>query len=154
DRRAAMTKLTSLDLFSCVGCQALGFKRAGIAVTEMCEIVPWRREQLRRNWPHVEIHEDIKTLRPKPADITTGGPPCQGTSRIALVHGYRDGSTLWRQMLRCGIEARSEWFVVEQPPAIAGWEEQVIEDLVRYGMHVAVFEFGAHDLGAPYPRRR
>lgn len=57
-------------------------------------------------------------------------------------------------MLEAGLDAGCEWFVVEQPPGNAAWEAQVAADLRDTGRHVAVFEFGAHDVGAPYIRRR
>jgi hypothetical protein len=57
-------------------------------------------------------------------------------------------------MLCAGIDAGAEWIVVEQPPGNASWEAKVDRHLCRAGYHVARFEFGAHDVGAPYPRRR
>jgi site-specific DNA-cytosine methylase len=146
--------LNVLDLFSCVGCHALGMERAGHRTVALCESKSWRRERLAQNFPGVLIHHDVRDFEPPPADVCFGGPPCQATSVAAAIHGYRTGASLWPAMLRCGLAAGAEWFVVEQPPGNAAWEAEVAADLSRAGRHVAVFEFGAHDLGAPYPRRR
>ncbi len=143
-----------LDLFSCVGCHALGMERAGHETVALCESNAWRRERLTQNFPGVPIYDDVRTAAPPQADVCFGGPPCQATSVAAAIHGYRTGESLWPAMLRCGLDAGAEWFVVEQPPGHAAWEAEVAESLSRVGRHVAVFEFGAHDVGAPYIRRR
>lgn len=146
--------LRSLDLFSCVGCHALGFQRAGIETVAFCEINSSRRAVIARHFPGVPVHDDVRTIAPPPADIAIGGPPCQRTSVAAAVHGYRTGESLWPYMLDAVGQARADWIVVEQPPGNAAWEAEVAGDLRGTGRHVARFEFGAHDVGAPYPRRR
>lgn len=35
--------MKALDLFSCIGCHAIGFDRAGIRTVQFCEVDPWRR---------------------------------------------------------------------------------------------------------------
>ena len=148
--------MRSLDLFSCVGCHALGFQRAGIETDEFCEIDPFRRRILGKNFPGIPIHDDIRTFIPKrwrPA-ICIGGPPCQATSVAAAISGKRTGATLWPDMLRVILAAEPHFVVVEQPPGNSAWEAKVSHDLSRDGFYVARFEFGAHDVGAPYIRRR
>jgi site-specific DNA-cytosine methylase len=144
----------SLDLFSCVGCHALGFQRAGIETTALCEVSPFRRFILRRHFPEVPIYDDVRTIPTVRADIVIGGPPCQATSVAAAASGKRTGDTLWPEMLRVGLDAGTEWFVVEQPPGNKEWEAKVYGDLSKSGFHVGRFEFGACDIGAPFLRRR
>lgn len=146
--------MRSLDLFSCIGCHAKGFERAGFQTVALCEINPWRRERLREQWPETPIYDDVRSSIPHRAEVVFGGPPCQGTSVAAAVHGYRTGATLWPAMFKRGLQADAEWFVVEQPPGNAEWEDAVSDSLADYGYHVARVEFGACDVGAPYPRRR
>lgn len=147
--------MKSLDLFSCVGCHAIGFERAGIETVALCEANETRRGELQHHFPKVQIHDDVRSLRDIPrADITIGGPPCQRTSVAAAIHGYRDGESLWPYMLHLGLCRGSDWFVVEQPPGNAAWETEVACSLSNAGRHVARFEFGACDVGAPYIRRR
>lgn len=150
--------IKSVDLFSCVGCHAFGMKRAGIETISLCENKEWRRNHLRRNFPHIPIYDDVRTFRPfrdRSRDtILIGGPPCQKTSVASAIHGYRSGESLWPEMHRVGLDMEAEWFVVEQPTGNATWEAEVSSDLSRSGYHVARFEFGANDIGAPYLRRR
>lgn len=148
--------LRSIDLFSCVGCHALGFRRAGIEVSQLIEINPIRRRVLAANFPGIYIHDDALTFRGTPgtADIVFGGPPCQRTSVASAIHGYRDGTSLWPEMLRIGQHVGAEWIVLEQPPGNQAWEEEVAAGLAGIGRHVARAEFEARDVGAPYPRRR
>lgn len=144
--------IRSLDLFSCIGCHALGFRRAGIATAVLCEIDEWRRGVLKRNFAGVPIYDDIHDMPPLHADVAFGGPPCQGTSVAAAIHGKRDGRSLFPEMLR--VSALCEWVVVEQPPGNKKWEATVSRGLAATGRHVARLEFAACDVGAPYPRRR
>ena len=147
--------MKSLDLFSCIGCHALGFQRAGIETWELCESVPERRAELEKLFPGVFIHEDVTDLWPIPcADIVVGGPPCQRTSVAAAIHGHRTGASLWPYMLQIYLYSGADWCVVEQPPGNLAWETEVSRTLSQAGRHVARFEFGARDLGAPYLRRR
>ncbi len=83
-----------------------------------------------------------------------GGPPCQATSVASAIHGYRSGDSLWPDMLRVGLHAGAEWFVVEQPAGNAKWETDVSSNLADLGRHVAKLEFEGRDIGAPYERRR
>jgi DNA (cytosine-5)-methyltransferase 1 len=149
--------LKVLDLFSCVGCHAEGLHDAGPFVTvQFVESNPRRRAELAAVFPGVPVHDDVRTFTaPRGfADVVVGGPPCQRTSVAAAIHGYRNGESLWPDMLRIGDDVGAEWVVVEQPPGNKAWEAEVADDLRRSGRHVARVEFGACDLGAPYPRRR
>ena len=145
-----------LDLFSCIGCHAVGFHRAGFATARFIEINPVRRAVLARHFPDVPQHDDVHTYRGRPSEagIVVGGPPCKGTSVAAAVSGNRDGRTLWPAMLRVVQDVRPEWVVVEQPAGNAGWEANVACDLTRAGYHSARLEFEARDVGAPFERRR
>jgi site-specific DNA-cytosine methylase len=146
--------LRALDLFSCVGCHALGMQRAGIPTVALCESNQWRRSCLAKQFPGVPIHKDARSFEGIKANVVIGGPPCQRTSVASAIHGKRTGESLWPHMLRIGLNVAAEWFVVEQPPGNAAWEAEVGNDLSNSGRHVARIEFGANDIGAPYLRRR
>ena len=146
-----------LDLFSCIGNHKIGFDYAGgFQTVAFVEARLWRRERLAAEHPGIAIHDDVRTYRGTQgeADIIVGGPPCQQTSVAAAVHGYRSGTSLWRDMLRIGLDVGAEWIVVEQPTGNAEWEGNVSGDLARAGYHTARFEFEARDVGSPYERRR
>jgi site-specific DNA-cytosine methylase len=148
----------SLDVFSCLGCHAIGFQRAGIETATFCEINPFRRAELIKRFPGKKIYEDIRepgVYHSPKADIVIGGPPCQKTSKAAAIHARRTGESLWRYMPGLARAVGAEWLVVEQPPGNAAWEAEVGDYLSRVsGMHVGRIEFGACDVGAPYLRRR
>jgi len=152
-----LRKLRVLDLFSCVGNHRIGFENAGTFETVAhVEKSPFRRQILAKRFPGTPLHEDVRSYQGKhgEADIIVGGPPCQRTSVASAIHGYRSGDSLWPDMLRIGLDMGAEWFVVEQPPGNKIWEAEVADDLSRAGFHSARLEFGACDVGAPYPRRR
>lgn len=147
--------MNALDLFSCIGCHAIGLARAGIETVAFCESNESRRKVLAWQFPGKPIYDDIRTMRDCPvAQVVIGGPPCQRTSVAAAIHGYRNGESLWPYMLHIGLLSGADWFVVEQPPGNAAWEAEVACSLSNAGRHVARFEFGACDVGAPYLRRR
>lgn len=147
--------MRTIDLFSCIGCHAIGFERAGLGKPiAMVEKNEFRRRVLAEGFPGVPLFDDVETYEPEPADIVFGGPPCQETSVGAAIHGTRTGRSLWHTMFRIGLHAGAEWIVVEQPPGHAAWETQVCRDLSGADRHVAKLSFCACDLGAPYIRRR
>lgn len=147
--------MRALDLFSCIGCHAIGFGRAGITTAAFCEADETRRDELSHQFPEIPVHDDVRTLRDFPeVDIVIGGPPCQQTSVAAAVHGHRSGESLWPYMLHIYLCSGAEWAVVEQPPGNKAWETEVAVSLAAAGRNVARFEFGACDVGAPYLRRR
>ena len=144
-----------IDLFSCVGCHAVGFERAGLPkLKAMVELCGYRRAVLAGNFPGTPIHDDVRNFQPPTADVVFGGPPCQETSVAAAVHGKRTGRSLWSEMLRIGIAAKAKWIVVEQPPGNPAWEAEACGDLSDHRFPCARIECGACDGGAPYIRRR
>ena len=150
-----MGGLRVLDLFSCIGCHAIGLKRVGgFETIAFCEASSFRRGLLSRYHPGIAIYDDVRAMPLVTADIVFGGPPCQATSVAAAIHGKRSGESLWPDMLRLGVNSGAEWIVVEQPPGNAAWEAKVSGDLSQAGWHVAKLEFEARDVGAPYERRR
>lgn len=148
--------LTSIDLFSCIGCHALGFSRAGIKTIALCENQPERIAILARRFPGIPIYEDVRGFTyPLKPDIVIGGPPCQSTSMASAIHGRRTGAhSLWPYMLQVCVTLRPSWVVVEQPIGNKGWEAQVSRGLLAAGYHVARAQLAACDFGAPYLRRR
>src|SRR4051812_45612286 len=57
----------ALDLFSCIGCHAIGFERAGIETKALCEISPWRRSILSNRFPKAELYGAIELCPNVPA---------------------------------------------------------------------------------------
>lgn len=82
---------------SSVGGLDLGLHRAGHNTVFLCEVDPWRRTVLKRHWPGVPIHPDLKELRASDipeCDLFVGGTPCQDLSNAgkrAGLDGERSG---------------------------------------------------------------
>jgi len=105
-----------LDLFSGIGGFALSARWAGIETVGFCEIEEFPRKVLRKNFPGVPIHHDIKELdgsEYEGIDIITGGYPCQPFSRAGKQKGTEDDRHLWPEMLRVIKQARPSWVICE-----------------------------------------
>lgn len=119
----ASERLTVLDLFSGIGGFSLGLERTGgFRTIAFCEIEPFQRAVLRKHWPEVPCHDDVRTLtaarleadglaRP---DVICGGFPCQdvsGNGKRAGLKGARSG--LWFEYLRLIGEIRPRYVIIE-----------------------------------------
>lgn len=87
--------LKVLDLFSGIGGFSEGLERTGgFETVQFCEIDPYCQRVLRKHWPEVPIHDDIKTLFPNSAGAqcpgkTGGGNHCEGRSTVRFDGGSR-----------------------------------------------------------------
>ena len=106
-----------LDLFSGIGGFALAAQMAGgIKTAAFCEIDPWARQVLAKNFPNVPIHDDVRTLDPAnygPIDLITGGYPCQPFSLSGKRLGEEDDRHLWPAMRTIIERARPRWVLCE-----------------------------------------
>lgn len=106
-----------LDLFSGIGGFALAAQMVGgIETVGFCEIDPWARKVLAKNFPGVPCHEDVKTLDPKnygTIDLITGGYPCQPFSLAGKRGGEDDDRHLWPEVRRIIEAARPRWVLCE-----------------------------------------
>jgi len=149
-----------LDLFSGIGGFSLGLERAGMRTVAFCEIEPFCRAVLTKHWPHVPIHDDIRSLRVERgcADVVCGGFPCQpfSTASAGKRGGVSDDRFLWPEMLRIVSECQPSWVIGEN---VAGIESlalrQVVSDLEGAGYEVAPpFEIPACAVGHDHRRSR
>ncbi len=127
-----------LDLFSGIGGFALAAQMAGgIKTVAFCEIDPWARLVLAKNFPNVPIHDDVKTLNPSDygtIDLITGGYPCQPFSLSGKRKGEDDDRHLWPEVLRITAAARPRWLVCENVIGhITLGLDQVLDDLAGIG---------------------
>ena len=114
--------LRHLDLFSGIGGFSLAAKQlGGIRTTQFVEIDPDAQTVLRSHFPGVPIHSDIRDYHPEPGefDLLTMGFPCTGTSNAGTRTGLKHpASSLWREGLRCLIEAQPRFCIIEQPEGV------------------------------------
>lgn len=106
-----------LDLFSGIGGFALAAKMVGgIETVGFCEIEPWARKVLKKNFPEIPCHDDVKTLKGNEygtIDLITGGYPCQPFSLAGKRKGQKDDRHLWPEVLRIIEKARPRMVLCE-----------------------------------------
>ncbi len=121
-----------LDLFSGIGGFAIAAQSAGYRTIGFSEIEPYACKILKRHWPDVPNHGDIRNIRGVRADLVTGGFPCQPFSVAGKQRGAADDRHLWPEMCRVIAEARPAWVLGENVPGIIGMElDNVLADLER-----------------------
>jgi len=125
-------------------------------IISFVEIDPFCQKVLKKHWPNVPIHSDIRSYKHNGTnvDLLTGGPPCQRTSTLAAITGKRTGETLWPEMARVITEIAPAWVLVEQPAGNKKWEAQVKMDLESIRYFTARLERKASVFGAPHQRKR
>ena len=148
-----------LDLFSGIGGFALAAKMVGgIETVGFCEIHPWARRVLNKNFPGVPIHNDIKTLNPENyerIDLITGGFPCQPYSTSGKRRGSSDDRALWPDLLRVVAGTKCRWLVGENVAGITNMElDRIIIDLAGIGYASRIFDIPASGVGAFHRRHR
>ena len=128
------------SLFSGIGGFDLGLERAGYDIAWQVENNEYCREVLKKHWPAVPCHYDIKTIDwrdiPK-VDLVCGGFPCQPFSVAGKRRGAADDRYLWPEVVRCLDALRPTWFLGENVPGLINLAlDQVCTDLERLGYTV------------------
>ena len=150
--------LTVLDLFSGIGGFSLGLERAGMKTIQFVEIDPFCRKVLKKHWPEVPQHDDIKTYTGTPgfADVICGGFPCQDLSYAGKgegIEGARSG--LWKEYARIIGEVRPRYAIVENVSALLSRGLGVVlGDLAEIGYNAEWHCLSAGGIGAPHRRNR
>ena len=121
-----------IDLFSGIGGFSVAAHALGWQTRVFCEIMPFPQAVLRKNFPCVPIHDNIKTLtkqklidygwNPNLPTVLTGGFPCQPFSVAGKRKGADDDRYLWPEMLRVIQEAQPAWVVGENVGGFATME--------------------------------
>lgn len=160
--------LRVLDLFSGIGGFSLGLERTGgFETVAFCEIDPFARAVLAKNFPGVPIYDDVRSLTAERlaadgigVDVITGGFPCQDLSEA----GGRGGITasrsgLWGEIARLAGELRPEIVIVENVSnLLAGergaWFGRLLGDLAQIGYDAEWHSIPASYVGAPHERDR
>ena len=147
------------SLFSGIGGFDLGLERAGMRVVWQSEIDPYASAVLRKHWPAVPNHGDIRNIRAgtvEPVDVLCGGFPCQDISNAgkrAGIDGERSG--LWSEYARVIGELRPRYVIVENVAALLGRGiERVLGDLAALGFDAEWHCISACEFGAPHSRER
>lgn len=154
--------MTFGSLFAGIGGFDLGFERAGLTCKWQVEIDDYALLVLKKNWPGVDRHTDVRSFPPEPVgnyqvDCICGGFPCQDVSlakhRAAGLDGHRSG--LWLEFERVIRVLRPRYIVVENVPGLftRGFS-RVLRDLASLGFDAEWSVVSACSLGAPHTRKR
>ena len=153
-----MNELTHLDLFSGIGGFALAAKWNGYRTVAFCDNEPYAQAVLKKHWPDVPCHKDIREIRGDlyaGVTLLTGGFPCQPFSVAGKQRGKGDDRYLWPEMLRVIREARPAWIIGENVAGIVNMAlDQVHTDLEAEGYEVESVIIPACGVDAPHRRDR
>lgn len=160
-----MSKRKVIDLFSGIGGFSLGLERTGGFETVLfCEFDKHAQKVLKKHWPDVPIHNDVRTLDGKQyrgsIDVICGGFPCQDLSAAGKQAGI-DGerSSLYREMLRIISESLPRYAIFENVADLltgkqGRWFAQFLYDLAAVGYNAEWHCIPASYIGAPHIRDR
>ena len=156
-----MKKLTILDTFSGIGGFSYAAERlvGGFETTQFVENNPYCQKILKKHWPNVPIHDDIKTYTAKPFqfDVLCGGFPCQDLS----VGGQRQGITpetrsgLFFELVRIIRLVRPRYVLLENVAALLNFGmDIVLRELSEAGYDAEWSVISAEQRGACHKRER
>ena len=153
-----------LDLFSGIGGFSLGLERAGMETVAFCEFDEHAQKVLRKHWPDVPIHSDIRELDAKQfrgtVDVICGGFPCQDLSTAGKQVGFSgERSSLYGEMLRVISECMPRYAIFENVTGLltgdsGRWFAQFLYDLAQIGFDAEWHCVSASDIGAQHHRDR
>ena len=154
-----------LDLFAGIG----GFSYAahklvgGFTTTQFVEIDPYCQSVLRKNFPNIPIHDDIKTFTGKPGQfqVITAGFPCQDLSVAGKQRGIGEGtrSGLFYEIIRLLGEIQPEFVLFENVRNLLSHEggttfQEVLFQIAKAGYDAEWSIISAKDMGACHLRQR
>lgn len=149
-----------LDLFSGIGGFALAASWVwdDLEIVSFCEIDPFCQKVLKKHWPDVPCHNDIKTLDTSyygTIDLVCGGFPCQPVSVAGQQVGTKDNRWLWPEMFRVCRESRPRWLLAENVHGLIAMElDSVLADLESEGYEAGTLVLPACAVDAPHRRDR
>jgi len=153
--------LKILDTFAGIG----GFSYAahelvgGFETTQFVEIDPFCQKVLKKHFPNVSCHDDIKTFTayPEQYEVITGGYPCQDISVAGRREGITDQSRsgLFYELIRVIRLVRPKFVVMENVAAILNnGLDIVLGELSEAGYDAEWSIISASSLGAAHRRSR
>tara|TARA_R100000781_G_scaffold9377_4_gene8154 strand:- start:401 stop:1156 length:756 start_codon:yes stop_codon:yes gene_type:complete len=154
--------LNVIDLFSGIGGFSLGLQKADprFKTVAFCEIDPFCKKVLQKNFPEVKIYDDIKkTNFTETADIVVGGFPCQSISIAGKKKGKDDGRWLFPEMFRIIKQTKPRWIIAENVQNLINIADGEIlrgiyNDLETENYEVQTFRISAASQGAWHRRER
>ena len=150
--------LTVGSLFSGIGGLDLGLERAGMNVIWQSEIDPYACRVLKKHWPEVPNHGDIKQIdwsRVERPAVICGGYPCQPFSTAGNRKGEEDPRHLWPWVRQAISELRPRYAILENVRGhLSLGGTTVIADLAAIGYDAEWRIVSAASVGAAHRRDR
>ena len=150
--------LTVGSLFSGIGGLDLGLERASMQVIWQSEIDPYCNKVLKKHWPKVPNHGDIKQIEWRNIErpnIICGGYPCQPFSVAGQRNGANDPRHLWPWVRTAISELRPDYAILENVRGhVTMGLSEVCGDLAAIGYDAEWQIVSAAALGAPHLRER
>ena len=147
-----MKKLKMFDLFSGGGMFTYAAEKlvGGIETIQFCEIDSYCQKVLKKHWPLVPIHDDIRTFKPEPysADVISAGFPCTDISvagkGLGITKETRSG--LFYELMRVVCVVRPKYVILENVAAILNnGMGTVLGELSKAGFDACWSTFRASD---------
>lgn len=160
DPSARRKTLNELHLFAGIGGGILAGELLGHTAVGAVEVNPHCRSVLRRHYPNLPIHDDIRQFDATPykgrVDIVAGGFPCQDISAAGKGRGLKGSrSGLWFEMLRVVRQVEPLHVFVENSPLLrTRGLDTVLAGLAELGFDAEWDTLSAQDVGAPHLRKR
>ena len=150
--------LTVGSLFSGIGGLDLGLEQAGMEVIWQSEIDPYGCRVLKKHWPEVVNHGNIKEIKwgdiVRP-DIICGGYPCQPFSTAGKRNGTDDPRHLWPWVRQAISELQPDYAILENVRGhITLGLSTVLGELASIGYDAEWQIVSANSVGAPHLRER
>ena len=150
--------LTVGSLFSGIGGLDLGLERAGMEVIWQSEIDPYGCRVLKKHWPEVVNHGNIKEIKwgdvVRP-DVICGGYPCQPFSTAGKRQGTDDPRHLWTWVRDAISELRPEYAILENVRGhVSLGLSTVLGEMASIGYDAEWQIVSAASVGAPHRRDR
>jgi DNA (cytosine-5)-methyltransferase 1 len=148
-----------LSLFAGVGGFDLGLERAGMRTVAFCEIDPFCRKVLAKNWPGVECFHDVTTAdfaSVGPVDLVAAGFPCQDISLAgdgAGLAGDRSG-LFWHILRTVRLVGRPKLLLENVAALLDRGLGSVLGALAQIGYDAEWHCIPASAVGAPHIRDR
>jgi len=157
--------MRNLDLFSGIG----GFTYAGeklvggITTTQFVENNKFCQKILRKHWPDIPIHDDIRTFNAKKYeyDSITAGFPCQDLSVAGKQRGIGEGtrSSLFYEVIRLVRQIRPKFILLENVRNLLSHQngetfQEILFQIAKAGYDAEWSVISARDVGACHKRER
>lgn len=133
-----------------------------MTVAWQSEIDEYASKVLRKHWPDVPNHGDIRQMRGEDiewVDVITAGFPCQPVSLAGRRLGDADERWMWPETIRIIREVRPRWVLAENVPGLLSAHAgrlfgRILRDLAESGFDAEWQVLSACSVGANHIRDR